>query len=155
MQTLPALGGGLAGACTLTLLHEITRRIDPEAPRMDKIGIKAVDKGLKSARLNVPGKDKLFNWALAGDLIGNALYFSSAGTGSKKQVWQKAALLGLSAGLGAILLPKPLGLDGEAVNQSPRAKAITLGLYIVGGLVTAATINLLNKKTNKKLLKSR
>ena len=49
MRLLPALGGGVAGACALTLLHEITRRVVPDAPRTASLPV--ADAALE-ARLN-------------------------------------------------------------------------------------------------------
>ena len=49
MKTIAALGGGLAGAAAVTLLHETVRRIVPEAPRMDLLGKQALSKGLNAA----------------------------------------------------------------------------------------------------------
>lgn len=41
-----ALLGGLAGVCALTLLHETARRKTKKAPRMDKLGMEALAKGI-------------------------------------------------------------------------------------------------------------
>ena len=147
MNKISAFAGGLAGACSLTLLHEIARRVDSDAPRMDLLGMEAASKGLSAVHLKTPSKDKLFTWTMIGDMIGNAMYYSAAAVGDKKQVWQKGALLGLSAGLGAVYLPKPLGLDEKPATRTSKTKAMTIGLYLIGGLVAAATINLLNKKS--------
>src|SRR3982751_4415269 len=117
MRSISALSGGLAGAVALTVLHEVTRRLDSQAPRMDLLGMEAASKGIKAAGGHVPPKDKLFKWALAGDIFSNTLYYSAVSGKTKKQVWRKGALLGLSAGLGAVLLPKPLGLDEKPGNQ--------------------------------------
>ena len=79
MNPLTALGGGLAGACAVTLIHETVRRIVPEAPRLDLLGMTAIEKGLRAAGKKAPGENQLFTWALAGDIVSNSLYFSLAG----------------------------------------------------------------------------
>ena len=149
MKSVSALVGGLAGACSVTLLHESIRRIDPAAPRIDLLGRQAISKTLKSVGAKVPEEDSLFNSTIGGDLLSNAMYYSLAGTGKKRKVWIRGALLGLSAGLSAVLFPKPVGLNETAANHAIKTKCMTLGLYLVGGLVAAATIKLLQKNNPK------
>src|ERR671920_94498 len=106
MKVTTALTGGLAGAGLLTILHETIKRADPDAPRMDLLGMNALSKMLHSADREVPSRDKLFAITMAGDLISNSLYYSLAGAGQSNQVG-KGALLGLAAGIGGIVLPRP------------------------------------------------
>jgi len=146
MNATTALAGGLAGAATITLLHESIRRVVPEAPRMDRLGMQAISKGLKKAGKKVPKEDALFTVTMAGDIISNALFYSVAGIGSEKNIWVRSSLLGLAAGLGAVLLPGPLGLNEKYSNRTTMTKAMTIGLYVTGALVTTAVIKLLNKK---------
>jgi hypothetical protein len=40
-----------------------------------------------------------------------------------------------------------LGLDERATNASPQTKAMTIAWYVLGGLVAAAVMNLIDKKT--------
>src|SRR5215207_1406053 len=103
MKTIAALGGGLAGAAAVTLIHETIKRIVPQAPRMDLLGMNAISKGLGAAGLKKPNQEKLFTLALAGDLLSNSLYYSMAGIGKEKNAWLRASLLGLAAGIGAVL----------------------------------------------------
>jgi hypothetical protein len=79
--------------------------------------------------------------SVAGDLISNSLYYGLAGGGSKQSNLVKGALLGLGAGLGAVALPKPMGLDETPTNFTPRTQVMTVLYYVLGGLVAAATIN--------------
>ena len=58
----------------------------------------------------------------------------------------RGSLLGLGAGIGAVALAKPLGLDERAAHASAKTKAMTVAWYVIGGLVAAAVINLLDKK---------
>jgi hypothetical protein len=146
MKKLSAIEGGATGALALTLIHETVRKLDPKAPRMDLLGMNAISKLLKSVGQDSPEKHKLFVWAMIGDLISNSLYYSLAGLGSKKNVFQRGILLGLGAGLGAVLLPKPLQLDEAPTNRTTKTKAITIGLYLIGGLVAAAIIKHLEKE---------
>jgi hypothetical protein len=153
MKPLTALGGGLAGACAVTLIHETVRRIVPEAPRMDLLGMNAISKGLAAAGLEKPGEDKLFTWALAGDIVSNSLYFSLAGLGKEKDAWLKSSLLGLAAGVGAVVLPGPLGLNEQHSNKTVATKLMTIGLYVAGALATTAMMKLLAKREEKRNLR--
>jgi hypothetical protein len=148
MKKLSAIEGGATGALSLTLIHEIVKRLDPKAPRMDLLGMNAISKLLKSVGQDTPEKHKLFVWAMIGDLISNSLYYSLAGLGNKKGVIQRGILLGLGAGLGAVLLPKPLQLNEAPTNRTTKTKAMTIGLYLIGGLVAATIIRHMEK--NKK-----
>lgn len=146
MKTITALAGGLAGAATLTLLHESIRRIVPEAPRLDKLGMQAISQGFKKAGRNIPKGKGLFTTALAGDLLSNAIYYSAAGMGNQKNSWMRSSLLGLAAGLSAVLLPEPLGLNSKYSNKKVATQLMTIGLYVTGALVTTVVIKLLDKK---------
>jgi len=149
MKKLSAIEGGATGALALTLIHETVRKLDPKAPRMDLLGMNAISKLLKSMGQDTPEKNKLFIWAMVGDLISNSLYYSLAGLGSKKNVLQRGILLGLGAGLGAVLLPKPLELNEAPTNRTTKTKALTIGLYLIGGIVAAAIIKQMENKRNK------
>jgi hypothetical protein len=150
MKPTTVLAGGLAGATAVTLLHESIRRVIPEAPRMDRLGMQAISKGLKKAGRKVPEENVLFTVAMAGDLVSNALYYSAAGIGSEKNIWLRSSLLGLAAGLGAVLLPEPLGLNKRHSNKTVATQIMTVGLYVTGALVTTAVIKLLNRKKQVK-----
>jgi len=150
MKTLTALGGGLAGACTVTLLHETVKRIVPEAPRMDLLGMNAISKGLASMGLSSPSNKKLFTLALAGDLVSNSIFYSLAGLGKEKNIWVRSSLLGLAAGIGAVTLPGPLGLKEKYSNRSVSTRLMTIGLYVAGALVTTAVLQLSRKRREKK-----
>jgi len=146
MKKTSAIEGGATGALALTLIHETVKRLDPKAPRMDLLGMNAISKLLKSLGQDPPEKHKLFVLAMIGDLISNSLYYSLAGLGSKKSVFQRGILLGLGAGLGAVLLPKPLQLNEAPTNRTTKTKAMTIGLYLIGGLVAAAIIKYMENK---------
>lgn len=44
-----ALIAGMAGATTTTLLHELTRRLSPAAPRIDLLGMQALAHAVRGA----------------------------------------------------------------------------------------------------------
>ncbi|MEI6948745.1 hypothetical protein V9K67_16260 [Paraflavisolibacter sp. H34] len=146
MKAASAFAGGLAGAGALTLVHESVKRLTPKAPRMDLLGMNALEKTLKSINGKSPHGRNLFLLALAGDLLGNALYYSLAGAGKQKGVWWRGTALGIAAGLGAVLLPKPLGLKQGPANRTPATTAMTVGLYLLGGIAASAVARLIQKR---------
>jgi hypothetical protein len=113
---------------------------------MDRLGMEAISKGLRKAGKSVPAHDALFSMAMVGDLVSNAIYYSAAGIGNEKNIWLRSTLLGLSAGIGAVVLPGPLGLNKKHSNKTVATQVMTVGLYVAGSLVTTAVIKLLNKK---------
>jgi len=138
--------GGLAGACALTLLNESVKRLDKDAPRMDLLGMNAVARLMKGNNILSQTTSRLFPVALAGDLVTNSLYYSMADAENKKSTLIRGSLLGLAAGMGAVVLPKSLGLNDEATTRTLKTKVLTVTWYVIGGLVAAAVINLLDKK---------
>lgn len=121
----------------LTIVHETMRKFVPDAPRMDVLGMRSISKIMQAADEEPPkDKEELHNWALAGDVVSNSLYYSLAGTG--RDAWWRGAILGAAAGAGAVLLPGPLGLGEEPSNRTTKTQAMTVGYYLLGGLVAAA-----------------
>lgn len=150
MRGIYALEGGLAGAAALTLIHETIKRVVPNAPRMDLLGMNALAKGLRYINAKTPNERELYRWTLAGDLVSNALYYSVAGATTKSHPLVRGALLGLAAGAGAVLLPKPMGLNPRHSSRTTKTSLMTVGLYVAGGLVAAAVMNVLEKRREKK-----
>jgi hypothetical protein len=144
MKAINALAGGLAGACVVTALHETIRRTVPNAPRMDLLGMRAIAKIMRKAGEEPPQDDELHTWALGGDIVSNSLYYSLVGT--DKNAWLRGAFLGAAAGIGGVLLPGPLGLGEAPSGRTTQTKAMTIGLYFVGGMVAAAVGRMLRKK---------
>lgn len=150
MKPIAVMGGGVAGAAAVTLIHESVKRIVPGAPRMDLLGMNAISKGLNAVGINTPGDTKLFALALTGDLLGNAIYYSLAGIGNEKNLWLRSSILGLAAGLGAVALPGPLGLEEKHSNKTAATRFMTIGLYVAGALVTTAVIKMLANNRQKR-----
>ena len=149
MNTTAAVAAGLAGTVTVASLHEALRRVTPDAPRMDLLDLELLRKGLQGIKSKVPGEDRLQRWAVGGELFGDTAYYSLAGVGGRKGVWLRGASLGLVAGVTAVVLPKPLGLPTEPSNKTLGTQLMTIGLYLMGGLVAAVTAQLVeNAQTN-------
>ncbi len=144
MKATAALAGGLAGTLTVASLHEALRRVTPDAPRMDLLDMELIRKGLKSINKEVPAEAELQRWAVGGELFCDTAYYSLAGVGGRKGVWLRGALLGLVAGVTAVVLPKPLGLSQELSNKTIATQLMTIGLYVMGGVVAAAIAQLVD-----------
>lgn len=140
-----AIISGLAGAAVLTVIHELVKKQDSKAPRMDLLGMMALSKMIRGAGKTPPPANKLYGYTLVGDLLSNALYYSLAGVGKKKRIWQKEIGLGLAAGLGALFLPKPLHLNEEYSNRTTQTQVMTVAYYLIGSLVAAALMKQLEK----------
>jgi hypothetical protein len=144
-----ALTGGFAGASVLTAVHETIRKTLPFAPRMDLLGMMALSKVLQQFGKIPPNQKKLFYLTMAGDVISNAFYYSISGVGKNKNPIQKGLLLGLGAGVGAVLLPKPMGLNPAYSSRTTQTAIMTIALYTLGGLVAGLVIEALDKKKAK------
>ncbi|OQP48029.1 hypothetical protein A4H97_29780 [Niastella yeongjuensis] len=149
MKVSSALAGGLAGTLTVASLHEAMRRISPTAPRMDLLDMDLLRKGLTKMHRKVPADGQLQRWAVGGELLCDTAYFSMAAAGGRKKVWLCGALLGLAAGISAVVLPKSMGLPTEPSNKTVATKFMTIGLYFLGGLAAAAVAQLVDR-TDKK-----
>jgi hypothetical protein len=148
MKVSAALAGGLAGTLTVASLHEALRRVTPDAPRMDILDMELIRKGLKSMNKDVPEEAKLQRWAVGGELFADTAYYGLAGMGGKKSVWLRGAVLGLIAGVTAVVLPKPFGLPEEPSNKTLGTQLMTIGLYLMGGLAAAAVAQLVDNAQN-------
>ena len=144
MKVSAALAGGLAGTLTVASLHEALKRVTSDAPRLDILNMELIRKVLKNMNQEVPKEDELQRWAVGLEVFCDTAYYSVAGTGDKKGVWLRGALLGLVAGVTAVVLPEPLGLPNEPSNKTLATQLMTIGLYLMGGLASSAITELVN-----------
>ncbi|MDX1663427.1 MAG: hypothetical protein R3272_06505 [Candidatus Promineifilaceae bacterium] len=145
MKWLMAIISGLIGSLTLTIIHETARRLLPEAPRADILGVRALEKGMLAAGKQPPTGDALHYTALGADVVVNAAYYSLVGLGGRRGAPLAGLLLGLAGGVGAVALPGPLGLGSEPTTRSPETRAMTVAWYTLAGLVAAAMYTLLGR----------
>jgi hypothetical protein len=140
-----SLASGLAGAIVLNVLHETVRQFVPEAPRADILGMRSIKKGYEKAGEQPPTGDKLYGLAMLGDVTSNALYYSLVGVNPKEPVLVGAGL-GVLAGIGAVTLPGPMGLGEAPTTRTTATIAMTMGWYLVGGLVAGAVYEQLKSR---------
>jgi hypothetical protein len=105
-RPLRCVASGLVGAGVLTAIHETARRRDPDAPRMDLVGMRALRQVIRGLGWRVPPRENVRQMALAGDLAANSLYYAAVDAGTPTQTWVRAVLLGTAAGAGALMLPR-------------------------------------------------
>ncbi len=146
MSTIKNLVAGFAGAIALNILHETLRKEKSDVPRIDLLGEEALQKTLRHFGTSIEKKKDLYKATLAGDVLSNTFYYSLIGAGNQALIWPKAVAFGLSAGIGALKLPEPMGLDPTPVTKSDQAKVLTVGYYVFGALVTAMVLKVLSRQ---------
>jgi len=132
-----ALLSGAAGAVSLNLMHECTRKTMPHPPRVDIIGMRALAKLARASGSEPP--EHLRTTALAGDLLSNSLYYSAVGARGPEHAVANGAVAGLAAGIGVLLLPGPLGLGSAEVNRTAATQIMAAGMYFAAGLIAGYT----------------
>lgn len=142
-KTLRALGSGLAGAAALTLVHQTAKALTDLAPRADILGMRAIAGAIRKTGAPSPPDDQLYPLALAGDLLGNTLYYSLVGTAEGLSALLRGGALGLAAGVGALALPGPMGLGSRPTNRTLPTQVMTVAWYLIGGLVAAGVSTVL------------
>lgn len=135
-----AVVAGAVGAVTTTLLHELSRWLLPDAPRVDLLGMQALARGLHAAGLAAPGGRTLYALTLAGDLVSNTAYFSLVGASPRARAPLAGLALGVAAGLGAVYLPPVLGLNAQLTTRTRTTGLLTVALYTVGGLAAGLSV---------------
>ncbi|MHA4894628.1 hypothetical protein ACXZ1K_07755 [Pedobacter sp. PWIIR3] len=136
MGKIKNLIAGFAGAVALNVLHESIKN-KRTTPRIDLLGEQALQKTVRYFGGNIRDDDELYAATLAGDIISNTMYYSLIASSKSRYIWPKAIAMGLLAGVGAVKLPKPLGLNPKPVAKNDQIKAMTVGYYVFGALVTA------------------
>ena len=141
MNIVKNLLAGLGGAIALNILHESLKRANANMPRVDLLGEEALQKTLRAVGTDITDEDDLYNATLGADLFSNTIYYSFIAAGGRKRV-ATAFALGLAAGEGAVVLPKPMGLNPAPVARTPQVKVLTVAYYITGALVTGCILKM-------------
>lgn len=155
MKLTSALQAGLAGAGSLTLMHQKLQKADKDAPRMDLLGMNALAKLLKVPFENLAGNPNAYNLTLLGDILFNSFYYSLVAMGGKKRVLFRGAMLGLLAGAGAVVLPKYLRLNPAYSNRTQLTKAETVALYLIAGVIASAEYKASTRTTTSKRIRKK
>jgi hypothetical protein len=91
------LAAGAGGALALNAVHETVRRVRPDAPRMDVLGMRALARILGVMRIRPPRPPQLRRWALAGDLAANSLFYALLLGAHPARPWLRAVAGGALA----------------------------------------------------------
>lgn len=134
-----ALVAGAAGASTTTLLHEVTRRLDSDAPRIDLLGMQALAHLIQGAGRRPAPHGRLYTLTLVGNLASNSAYFGLVGASHRDNAVGMGSVLGILAGLGAVSLPPWLGRSAHLTQRTTMTMALTVALYTVGGITAGMT----------------
>ena len=144
---------GMAGAVALTAVHQAARMMSDKAPQMDVLGMRAIARGTGASGMTDESGDVdparnpgLHKAALAGDLLANSAYYSLATT------WTRGAVLGLAAGIGALVLPQRMGLGDPPHSELLSNKIMTIAWYTLGGLAAAWTAQCLARRRDEQHL---
>lgn len=136
-----SLVSGMAGAAALTAVHQAAQAVTRRAPRMDVVGMRALTRGSRQLDVDAPRTHKgLYGAALAGDLLCNSAYYSLATT------WTRGTVMGLVAGIGALVLPQRMGLGTPPHSDLLSNQIMTVAWYTLGGLAAAATAQWLTSR---------
>jgi hypothetical protein len=142
---MKAGSAGAAGAVVTNVLHETIRRTSPEAPRVDLLGMQGIARAMKSLGIEGPKGRALYGTTLATDLLSNGAYFALVAAG-KENALLAGALLGLAAGVGAVILPGPMGFSAETTARTPFTAAVSVLLYTAGGITAGLVYNALSQE---------
>ena len=142
-QTIKGLISGFTGAVTLTFVHQWLKNTVKDAPRVDLLGVEAIESFIEKLNLKKPSQKTLYNLSLAGDLIFNSIYYSSVAYGKNPLI--KGIALGTGAGSGVINLPGTLNLNEKLISKNFKQALLSFGIYLIGGLTAAGTYKLLQK----------
>ncbi|MDD3789624.1 MAG: hypothetical protein PHO94_13155 [Petrimonas sp.] len=134
---------GFGGAIALSVLHEILKKNMDELPDFEEVGEEAIDKSLEKVNLKVLDTSKLYNATVAGDVITNGIYYAFT-------PFKMNTVIGALGGLGAMALPKKLGLDNTPIAGTDKKKMMTIGYYIFGALVAGGIYKLLTINERRK-----
>lgn len=143
---LRSLFNGLVGATALTVAHQLLKSKLPDAPRMDVLGMRGLEKVCTALGLETPKGEDLFKNAMIGDLVMNSLYYSQVGSNPGCATVMKGVSLGLTAGVGSASLPAMLGMGKDETQKTDRTMALTVGLYLLGGVAAAMAAQCCKKK---------
>jgi hypothetical protein len=140
-----SITSGAAGSAALTILHELARRRVPYAPRMDLVAMRGLRRLVPAlGEPNVHSR-QLHRLALAGDLVSNAVYYAAVAAPTRRATWTRAAVLGTVAGIGALLLPEPMGLGPPPHSHHRGNQLMTLTWYLAGALTAAAVATAISR----------
>ena len=146
MKSTPSVLDELSKQSPLNILHKIIRLFDQNAPRFQDLGRNTILKLADKADINVPDND--VNQLL--DSVSQKATDAISGLfgDSKENAIIQGAALGLSVGLGTVLLqPKDEYFSSEH-NGVAKKKLLTVGMYVAGGILASIIVQQLEKNNS-------
>ena len=138
---------GLAGSLALTGVHQIFKKYVTGAPNLDQVGEKAVQTSLKKVDVNVSDEEQVYAAAMGGNILSNALLFSTLATSTNtSQIISKPLGTDVLGAAGTIGLADQLLGNNKATNTDKK-KWMTAGYYLLGAVVSISVYNLLERKS--------
>lgn len=138
---------GLAGSLALTGVHQIFKKYISGAPNLDQVGEKAIQASLEKVDVNVSDEEQVYAAAMGGNILSNALLFSTLATSTNtSQIISKTLGTGLLGAAGTIGLADQLLGNNKATNTDKK-KWMTAGYYLLGAVVSIGVYNLLERKS--------
>lgn len=136
----------LAKQTPLTILQKIVRLFDQDAPHFSELGHNTILKLADKADLNVPNNDVTELLEKVSEKASAAIAGLFGETG-ENSILQGAAL-GLSVGVGTVLLQPKADYFALENNEVAKKKLLTVGMYVAGGILAAVIVKQLEKRNN-------
>lgn len=138
MGTKSSLLNDLAARSPLSLLQTVVRIFDRKAPLIEHSGKKTIAKLAERADLDVPEQDMEYLLNSASEKI-SAKLAAFTGRDLDEAYLLQGAALGLTAGVGAVLLQAndDNWTGGSASDQPLKKNLFTIGIYVAGGILAS------------------
>lgn len=136
-----SFGSGLVGTVTVAGLHQVSRHLLRDAPRMDVWGERVIVETFRRIGRPPPQNTRMLSWML-GNIGSDTLLYAAVGLGNPKRPVLRGGLIGAAMGVGALVLPKLLGITDRDVARTTRTRVLTVGMYLIAGLAAGAAQHL-------------
>lgn len=131
------LGTGLVGTVTVAGLHQVSRQLLKDAPRIDELGERVIVQTFRRIGHEPPKYTHALSWIL-GNLGVDTLIYALVGAGRPKRPVVRGLWVGLAAGAATLVLPWFAGVTDREVARTTRMVLSTLGIYLAAGVAAGA-----------------
>lgn len=148
MQVIESLTAGAIGASALTAVHETARHTISNSPRVQLIGMRAIEQWFLSPLGVSLTRNQLYGLSIAGDLISNGLGYAAITAlygNDKKQLYIACAAYGAAVGIATWMTPPYVGLGQQPTANKTKTSSLTVLWYVLGGLAAATAYTLMNR----------
>lgn len=131
------LGVGVVGTATVAGLHQISRRLLKDAPRIDELGERVIVQTFRRIGREPPKHSRALSW-IFGNLGTDTLLYMLVAAGKPAKPIVRGLWVGLAAGVSTLVLPWFAGVTEREVALNKKMVLNTLGIYLVAGLAAGA-----------------